>query len=264
MRSDRSTRPRASKEQQQEQNKALLGKIWKDDMDDDRLALEGEVNRRHTARTCVIAAFARCSAQHFRLTHYAAYVEIKPQPETCLRKRRERKDEMNSRAEVLLIVLTLFWFDPLIAGSHAQQAQAPTAAVQLIGAGVKEKTKGKLTVVNGRLRFIHDKGSTDVPAASIQDVVTGSDSQRVIGGTFGTIAQLAAPFGTGRVLSLFRTKLETLTIKYRDADGGLHGVIFTVPLGKAEMIKQELLAQGARTSIPTQAEPKSETKEKKP
>jgi len=177
------------------------------------------------------------------------------------------KGEMISRAEVLLIVLTLFWFDPLISASQAQQAQAPTAAVELIGAGVKEKTKGKLTVVNGRLRFTHDKGNTDVPAASIQDVVTGSDSQRVIGGTLGTITQLAAPFGTGRVLSLFRTKLDTLTIKYRDADGGLYGIIFTMPVGKAEMIKQELVAQGAKTSITTQADPKktaSETKEKKP
>lgn len=175
---------------------------------------------------------------------------------------------MVSRVKVLLITLTLFWCGPLISGSHAQQAQTPTSAVQIIGiVGVKEKTKGRLTVVNGTLRFTHAQGKTDVPAASIQDVVTGSDSQRVVGGTLGTLTQLAAPFGSGRILSLFRTKLDTLTIKYRDSDGGLHGVIFTMLLGKAEQIKQELLAQGAQTSITTQADSKktaSDPKEKKP
>jgi hypothetical protein len=174
---------------------------------------------------------------------------------------------MISRVAVLLIALTLFWCDPLISANQAQQAQAPTSAVELIGGGVKEKTKGKLTVVNGRLRFTHDKGNTDVPVASIQDVVTGSDSQRVIGGTLGTVTQLAAPFGTGRVLSLFRTKLDTLTIKYRDGDGGLYGIIFTMPVGKADLIKQELVSQGAKTSITTQSDPNkapSVPKEKKP
>jgi hypothetical protein len=90
--------------------------------------------------------------------------------------------------------------------------------------------------------------------ASIEDVVTGKDSQRVIGGTFGTLASIAAPFGSGRALSLFRRKLETMTIQYRDADGGLHGAIFTMPVGKAEMIKKELIAQGAHTTIPMQAD----------
>ena len=171
------------------------------------------------------------------------------------------------RVPVLLVALTLLWCDPLIRRNHVQ-AQTATPAVQVIGVvGVKEKTKGTLSLVNGALRFSHAKGNADVTAASIEDVVTGKDSQRVIGGTLGTVTQIAAPFGTGRILSLFRTKLDTLTIKYRDAGGGLHGVIFTVPLGKAEMIKQELLAQGARTSIPTEADPnktKSDTKEKKP
>ena len=54
---------------------------------------------------------------------------------------------------------------------------------------------------------------------------------------------------------MFRKKLDTLTIQYRDADGGLHGVIFTMPLGKADTIKKELIAQGAHTSVPTQADP---------
>jgi hypothetical protein len=180
----------------------------------------------------------------------------------------EKEREMISRVPVLLIALILLWCDPLIPRSHAQQAHTLTSAVQVIGiVGVNEKTKGTLSLVDRALRFSHAKGNADVNAASIEDVVTGRDSQRVIGGTLGTVTQIAAPFGSGRILSLFRTKLDTLTIKYRDANGGLHGVIFTVPLGKAEIIKQELIARGAQTSIPTQADPnktKSDTKEKKP
>jgi hypothetical protein len=160
---------------------------------------------------------------------------------------------MLSTFKVVLIAIALFFCASV---GQAQQAQTLTQAVQLIGlAGLNENTKGNLTVINGTLRFIHSKGNADVAATSIENVVTGTDSQRAIGGTFGTLTQLA-PFGSGRVLSLFRTKFDTLTIQYRDADGGLHGVIFTVPLGKAEMIKQELIAHGAHTSIPTQEDPK--------
>ncbi len=96
---------------------------------------------------------------------------------------------MISRVPVLLIALTLLWCDPLIPRSHAQQGQTVTPAVQVIGiVGVKEKTKGTLSLVNGALRFSHAKGNADVTAASIQDVVTGRDSQRVIGGTLGTVS----------------------------------------------------------------------------
>jgi len=165
----------------------------------------------------------------------------------------EMEDEMLSTVKVTLIAVSLIFCSSV---GHAQQAQTLTQAVQLIGlAGLKENTKGNLTVINGTLRFIHSKGNADVAATSIENVVTGTDSQRAIGGTLGTLTQLA-PYGSGRVVSLFRTKLDTLTIHYRDADGGLHGVIFTVPLGKGEMIKQKLIAQGAHTSIPTQPDPK--------
>ena len=159
------------------------------------------------------------------------------------------------KVKVVVVAVALFFCGPLIRVSQAQQAQTETQAVQVIGfAGLKENTKGRLTVVNGTLRFTHTKGTTHVSAASIEDLVTGKESQRVIGGTFGTLASLAAPFGSGSVLPFFRRKLDTLTIQYRDADGGLHGAIFTMPVGKAETIKKELIAQGAHTTIPMQAD----------
>src|SRR5215472_1438790 len=134
-----------------------------------------------------------------------------------------------------------------------QAAGQPTAieAVQVIGIeGTHKNVKGTLQVKDGNLTFTSTKGSHDVPISSIQDVVTGKDSQRVIGGTLGTISMLA-PYGGGRALSLLRSKIDTLTIEYRDSNGALHGVIFTTPVGKTQALKDELIAQGAHTSIPS-------------
>ena len=152
------------------------------------------------------------------------------------------------------IKLTLTAVSILIAGSVGSIATAqqppPQKAVQLLGlAGVKNNTKGSLTVENGGLRFRHAKANTDLAASSVQDVVTGSDSQRMIRGTLGTLSMFG-PYGSGRFLSLFRSKLDTLTIQYRDVNGGLHGVIFTMPVSAADVTKGELVAAGARTSIP--------------
>ena len=66
---------------------------------------------------------------------------------------------------------------------------------------------------------------------------------------------MAAPYGGGRFLSLFRKKIDTLTFKYRDAEGSLHGVIFTMPAGSADAIKGELVLQGARSSSSTGQNP---------
>jgi hypothetical protein len=151
-----------------------------------------------------------------------------------------------------LFAVLLFVLSPFILPSNAQQPAAPIKVHQITGlTGVANKTNGSITIENGNLRFAHGKTNVDLPAASMQDVVTGNDSQRMIHGTLGVL-MIAAPYGSGRFMSLFRTKLDTLTIKYQDADGSLHGAIFTMPVGKAEALKKELVAHGARTSVPIQ------------
>jgi hypothetical protein len=133
-------------------------------------------------------------------------------------------------------------------------------AVQLIGlTGVKQNAKGTLKVDTGNLQFVSGKTSADITAASIQDVVTGDDTQRSVGGTVGVIS-MAAPYGGGRFLSLFRKKIDTLTVQYRDPGEGLHGAIFTMPVGAAKAIKTELVSGGAHTATrgePTTAAPSS-------
>ena len=154
---------------------------------------------------------------------------------------------MTPRRTVYLVISLLF--SALVSAiGNAQETSVRVKAVQLTGLkGIKDNTKGTLSVENGNLHFVHGKASSDVSASSIQDVVTAADSQRAVGGTIGLMS-MAAPYGGGRVLSLFRTKIDTLTVQYRDADGGLHGAIFTMPIGTAEVIKKDLVAQGAHTT----------------
>jgi len=136
--------------------------------------------------------------------------------------------------------------------SASNQAAGNNKVVQITGlTGVKPKTKGVLTIEGGNLQFANSKSKVSVPLQSVEDVVTDNDSQRVFRGTFGTLTMFA-PYGGGRFLSLFRSKIDTLTIQYRDADGALHGAIFTMPVGKADPLKKDLVAQGAHTTIPIQ------------
>src|SRR6266446_4270099 len=147
-----------------------------------------------------------------------------------------------------LVAFALLFSGLGISVCNAQEATGLVKAVQLIGlTGVKENAKGTLNVENGNLHFARGKANTQVSATSIQDVVTGADSEKAVGKTVGMIS-MAAPYGGGRFLSLFRKKIDTLTIQYRDADGSLHGAIFTMPVGAAEVIKKELVAQGAHTT----------------
>lgn len=162
---------------------------------------------------------------------------------------------MTLRRVTILVGIPSLFAGLVIPAANAQQASSPVKVVQLTGlVGVKDNAKGTLSVENRQLHFVHAKASSDVSASSIQDVVTAADSQRAVGGTIGLMS-MAAPYGGGRVLSLFRTKIDTLTVQYRDADGGLHGAIFTMPVGTAETIKKELVAQGAHTTANGESTP---------
>ena len=154
---------------------------------------------------------------------------------------------MTPRRTVYLVIGLLF--SALVSAiGNAQETSVPVKAAQLTGLkGIKDNTKGTLSVENGNLHFVHGKENSDVSATSIQDVVTGADSRESVSKTVG-IMGMAAPYGGGRVLSLFRTKIDTLTVEYRNPDGGLHGAIFTMPIGTAEVIKKDLVAQGAHTT----------------
>ena len=90
-------------------------------------------------------------------------------------------------AQATLLPLLLL-LGSIVSLSQTQSVPVAAEAVQVTGlAGIKENTKGTMTVENGSFTFATSKSTCDVSAASIQDVVTGNDSQRVIGGTVGTL-----------------------------------------------------------------------------
>lgn len=140
------------------------------------------------------------------------------------------------------------------AAPAAHPALAPIQSVELLGLpGVKNNTKGTLSVEGDKLHFASSKGTADIPLTNVEDVMTGNDSQRVIRGKLGTLSMFG-PYGSGRFLSLFRSKLDTVTVKYRDSEGGLHGTVFTMPVGQAEPLKKELVARGAHSSAVIEVE----------
>ena len=166
------------------------------------------------------------------------------------------------------LVLLFFLAWPVASGfaQEKKQKEAPgTFKVRhVIGLeGIKHETTGTLTVSKETLEFATGPTKSSVSIPSMQDVLTGADSQRLIGGTLGFLSGFA-PYESGRFLSLFRKKLDTITIQYRDTDGGLHGVIFTLPPGQAPVLKKQLLAEGAKTSISVEDEAKQQADSKKP
>jgi len=155
---------------------------------------------------------------------------------------------------------------PAWAQKEEPEPKPASGAIHVLGLeGIARNAKGDLNVADGSLRFTRKGTGKDVthfelPLAQVEDVFTSDDSQRVIRGTL-QVLSMAAPYGGGRFLSLFRTKIDLLTIQYRDAAGARHGVIFTLPDGKAAPMKQQMVAGGAHASVP--AEPQGEKKEEK-
>lgn len=137
------------------------------------------------------------------------------------------------------------------------QSTAPTAsasftirATHLLGfPNTKNNGNGSLSIKDDALRFEQDaKPAAEVKIASVQGVFLGSESKQV-GGTPAKLGKAAAPFGSGRVVSLFaHKKYDTLTVEYVDDEGGVHGAIFQLSKGQAEQVRKELVTRGVSSS----------------
>jgi len=125
-----------------------------------------------------------------------------------------------------------------------------TRATHLLGfANARNNGTGILSVQDQSLQFRQNgKPRTKVKIALLRDISLGEERKQV-GGLPMTLGETAAPFGSGRVVSLFaHKKYDTLTLEYVDADGGIHGAIFQLKNGQAEIVKNELMAQGVTIS----------------
>jgi hypothetical protein len=76
------------------------------------------------------------------------------------------------------------------------------------------------------------------------------------------LGKAAAPYGGGRVVSLFaHKKYDTLTLEYVDSNGGVHGAIFQLKKGQGELVKKELVARGVSSSSGEDQSTKQSTSE---
>ena len=142
--------------------------------------------------------------------------------------------------------------------AFAQQSDAVLNVRHIIGLeNIKHDAGGRLSIENRTMQFAGEK-SAQIPVASIQDVFVGTETTQA-GGKAGTVAKtaaIAAPYDSGAALSLLlRTKVDILTVTYRDDSGGMHAAIFALPKGDAEKFRERLTA-GAR---PGEAKPEAET-----
>ena len=125
-----------------------------------------------------------------------------------------------------------------------------TRATHLLGfANARNNSTGTLSVQDDSLQFQPSgKPGAKVKIALVRDVFLGAESKQV-GGLPMTLGKTAAPFGGGRVVSLFaHKKYDTLTLEYVDGDHGIHGAIFQLAKGQGEFVKSELITRGVTIS----------------
>ena len=165
------------------------------------------------------------------------------------------------RIAILLVVCALAISAAAQQPAAAANAGTAVTATHLIGLGkVPRNAKGTLTIEADKLVFTGKdaKATSELAVGTIEDVQTADDSKRLVGGVIGTLSMFG-PYGSGRFLSLFRTQIDVLTIEYRDANGGLHGAIFTMADNMAQPLKDKLIAAGAKAeALPPM--PKAEEK----
>jgi len=139
-------------------------------------------------------------------------------------------------------------------------AQNPSGAVSASGSAIHvthvlgfeniaNNANGQLSIQEHTLRFQKSDGSNaHVGVDTIQDLSLGVEDKQV-GGTAMAVGRAATPYGGGRLISLFsHKKYDTLTVEYRDPNGGFHGAVFQLDKGQGQVLKDALVAEGAHVT----------------
>jgi len=152
-----------------------------------------------------------------------------------------------------LIAVCALWLSASLAAlaqntAPTLEANAPFSiqATHVLGLpNTKSNCNGTLSTHDNLLQFQQSgQPVAQIDIASVRDVFLGEESKQV-GGLPMKIGKAAAPYGSGRLVSLFAHKqYDTLTLEYVDGDGGVHGVIFLVTKGQGELVTKELVARG--------------------
>jgi hypothetical protein len=157
------------------------------------------------------------------------------------------------RAGMRLLVALICCGLPSAAQNSSQQKESKPFSVRathLLGfENAKSNCSGTLSIEDDSLQFQHtEKRGAHIKTGSVRDIFLGAESKQV-GGLPMTLGKAAAPYGGGRVVSLFAHKnYDILTLEYVDADEGIHGAIFQLTKGQGELVKNELIARGVTIS----------------
>ena len=140
-------------------------------------------------------------------------------------------------------------------GQTQSEAQSPVPGpaihvTHVLGfEGTRHNATGELRIQSHAVQFQRDGSATvQVNISSIQDIFV-EDEDKQVGGTTMTLVKTAAPYGGGRVVSLFaHKKYDFLTVEYLDNNGGFHGAIFQLDKGQGQTFKKDLVANGGHVS----------------
>ena len=146
---------------------------------------------------------------------------------------------------LLRLLLTLLAFVAVSAVARQNNPDGSISARCVIGlAGVKHNAEGGLRAKNGALEFHTEKSDTSVPANSIEAMVVGAEFTQNGGKELeGNTSNV--PNGNGAASSAFvHSRVDMLTVVYRDSSGGLHAAVFALPKNYGDGMLAALIAQG--------------------
>ena len=155
----------------------------------------------------------------------------------------------------LAFLVILIWWSALALAQDASPSTNSTKpfsirATHLLGfENTRSNANGTLSIQDDALQFQKDgKPAVQLKISTVQNVFLGEQDIQV-GGLPMTLSKTAAPFGGGRVVSLFaHKKYDTFALEYVDANGGIHGAIFQLDKGQGDVLRNELVAKGAHVS----------------
>lgn len=141
----------------------------------------------------------------------------------------------------------------LAAQNHEEASSSPGVTIQVTHVlgfeSIPKNASGNLSIQGNALRFQKTEGAgAQISVGAIQDVFVGQEDKQV-GGKKMAVGRAATPFGGGHVIGLFsHKKYDTVTVEYLDQNGGFHGAIFQLNKGQAQVLENELVAEGAHVT----------------
>jgi hypothetical protein len=160
------------------------------------------------------------------------------------------RSSLSASAAICVFLSTFFSAGAFGEDQKTQDAKVSSnfSATHVLGLrNTHPNTSGSLEVQNGSLRFESKKQAVELVHIDSIEAVHLSQQDKQVGGVPMTIGKAAAPFGGGRVVSLFsHKKYDDIAVIYRDDDGGVHGAIFQLSAGQGTKLRDELVNNGAR------------------